>query len=404
MCRARSPPRRHRARGPTCRTPRAARRRRRPAQPRARQAGRATTRRSGGSSSLARRRRAPPSKVRPRPAWTPRASHPTPPPLPSPAFFDPAPRPHPLPCQPAARRRSSTMSTSSWGCAPGRGLEGGGGEGGGGGGMWGSGRGRGAGLQRQLRRGAAAAPLCCPLVPRQHPVAQPPAQAGAVTIPYACALGGWASIGLVLFPLGVVFAYTGLVVLRCCALVDARRAGAAGGGGGEAGPAGAKARGGGSGEVVGSGGGSGGGQAAAAAPAGYEDVAEAAFGPAARRLVSGLMYAELVRWGGCWGGGAGQVQLAWPSTIRAAGCHAKAQASGSPPPPAVVARQPPPPPRRPLTWPPPPSAGSSASASCTWCSRQRPWLPSWPAPASAPRSRRRPRPVARARMCCSRRH
>jgi amino acid permease len=89
---------------------------------------------------------------------------------------------------------------------------------------------------------------------------------GFLTIPYACKAGGWAALG-VLWVLGAIFAATGLLVLDLCKRVDARRAA-----------------------------GSGKGSAAAAAlqPAGYEDVAEEAFGPAGRKVVGLIMYAELL--------------------------------------------------------------------------------------------------------------
>lgn len=90
--------------------------------------------------------------------------------------------------------------------------------------------------------------------------------AGFVAMPYACRAGGWAALG-VLWALGGVFLWTGLAVLDAAARVAASRNAACD-------------------ETNGGGGGGG--------PAGYEDVAEAAFGAAGRRLVSLIMYAELL--------------------------------------------------------------------------------------------------------------
>ncbi|GBF90516.1 hypothetical protein Rsub_03512 [Raphidocelis subcapitata] len=103
--------------------------------------------------------------------------------------------------------------------------------------------------------------------------------AGFVSMPYACRMGGWASLAVV-WALCAVFAWTGTVVLDCCRRVDAARAAAAAAGRPpkqqEGAPPAAAAGG------------------AGLRRAGYEDTAEAAFGPVARRIVSGLMYAELL--------------------------------------------------------------------------------------------------------------
>lgn len=100
--------------------------------------------------------------------------------------------------------------------------------------------------------------------------------AGFVTMPYACRMGGWAALAVV-WSLCFVFAWTGAVVLDCCARVDAARAAA----GEENGPRKPQQ-----------------GAPPAGAPraprAGYEDAAEAAFGPVARGVVSAMMYAELL--------------------------------------------------------------------------------------------------------------
>jgi amino acid permease len=86
----------------------------------------------------------------------------------------------------------------------------------------------------------------------------------------------------VLWVLGAVFTWTGLVVLDCCKRVDAARAAAAAAASASAAAATTAAA------------------AAAAAPprpaepAGYEDVAEAAFGGLGRKLVGLVMYAELL--------------------------------------------------------------------------------------------------------------
>lgn len=90
--------------------------------------------------------------------------------------------------------------------------------------------------------------------------------AGYVSIPFACAQGGWAALPL-LWLLGCIFCYTGTSLLACCAAVDAETSAAAS----------ARTS-----------------STSSTAPAGYEAVAARAFGPSGAALVSAIMYAELL--------------------------------------------------------------------------------------------------------------
>jgi vesicular inhibitory amino acid transporter len=96
--------------------------------------------------------------------------------------------------------------------------------------------------------------------------------AGYVSIPFALKQGGWAALG-VLWLLGLVFCWTGVVLLQCCRYLEQQAPSPTSTTNNQQQQ-----------------------HPKALLPytATYEDLAAAAFGAAGRQLVSGVMYAELL--------------------------------------------------------------------------------------------------------------